>query len=93
MWFFLKLRYKQVLIFIFVFLQIVVKNIFFLNVEIFEIDVDKKDYVFRIKLKDNGRTFYIQVENENVQNDWMQAICFVKVVGYYGDNLQVCIIQ
>ncbi|XP_034323164.1 interactor protein for cytohesin exchange factors 1-like [Crassostrea angulata] len=70
-----------------------VKNIPLSNAEISETDVDKKDHAFRIKPKDNGRTFYIQAENENVQNDWMQAICFAKAAGHHGDNSQACTIQ
>lgn len=85
--------YYRVGISIFVLLQTAVKNIPLSNAEISETDVDKKDHAFRIKPKDNGRTFYIQAENENVQNDWMQAICFAKAAGHHGDNSQACTIQ
>ncbi|KAJ8309256.1 hypothetical protein KUTeg_014130 [Tegillarca granosa] len=47
----------------------------------------------RIKAKDGGRSFYIHADNENLQNDWMQAICFAKAAGRAGDNSQACVIQ
>lgn len=61
--------------------------------DISETAVDKKKYAFRIKLRDKGRSYYLHAENESMQNDWMQAICFAKAAGRNGDNSQACVIQ
>ncbi|XP_067681714.1 interactor protein for cytohesin exchange factors 1-like [Haliotis asinina] len=69
------------------------KKIPLTNADLSEANVDKKQYAFRIKSKENGRTYYMQAENESEQNDWMQAICFAKAAGSHGSNSQACVIQ
>ncbi|ESO86813.1 hypothetical protein LOTGIDRAFT_235216 [Lottia gigantea] len=69
------------------------KKIPLTNADISETSVDKKQYAFRIKSKEGGRTYYIQAENESIQNDWMQAICFAKAAGMNGSASQACVIQ
>lgn len=63
------------------------------NAEISESSIDKKQYAFRIKSKENGRTYYIHAENELSQNCWMQAICFAKAAGNDGSASAACVIQ
>ncbi|XP_052770153.1 PH domain-containing protein DDB_G0274775-like [Mya arenaria] len=69
------------------------KQIPLTNSEISESIIDKKQHAFCIKSKENGRSYYIQADNENLQNEWMQAICFAKAAGQRGDNSQACVIQ
>ncbi|XP_060079502.1 PH domain-containing protein DDB_G0274775-like [Ylistrum balloti] len=69
------------------------KRIPLTNSEISETNIDKKNYAFRIKSKDIKRTFYIHADNENIQNEWMQAICFAKAAGRHGDMSQACVVQ
>lgn len=69
------------------------KKIPLANAEISDTNMDKRQFAFRIKPKHNGRTFYMQAENELKQQDWMQAICFAKAAGRHGDASQACVIQ
>jgi hypothetical protein len=69
------------------------KRIPLTNAEISESYVDKKKYAFRIKSKENGRTYYIHADNELSQNCWMQAICFAKAAGHDGSASAACVIQ
>ncbi|XP_076442461.1 PH domain-containing protein DDB_G0274775-like [Babylonia areolata] len=63
------------------------------NADISESSVDKKQYAFRIRSKENGRTHYIQADDEISQNCWMQAICFAKAAGNDGSASSACVIQ
>lgn len=63
------------------------------NAEISESSIDRKQFAFRIKCKENGRTYYIHAEDELSQNCWMQAICFAKAAGQDGSTSAACVIQ
>ncbi|KAK7504827.1 hypothetical protein BaRGS_00003855 [Batillaria attramentaria] len=63
------------------------------DAEISESSIDKKQFAFRIKSKETGRTYYIHADNELSQNCWMQAICFAKAAGNDGSNSAACVIQ
>ncbi|BFZ11782.1 hypothetical protein BsWGS_14821 [Bradybaena similaris] len=69
------------------------KKITLADADISETRVDKKKFAFRIRSKQNGRTYYIHAENELTQNSWMQAICFAKAAGNHGSASQACSIQ
>ncbi|XP_005089147.1 PH domain-containing protein DDB_G0274775 [Aplysia californica] len=69
------------------------KKITLTDADISETRVDKKQYAFRIRSKQNGRTYYIHAENELTQNSWMQAICFAKAAGSHGSASQACVVQ
>ncbi|KAI8784449.1 PH domain-containing protein [Biomphalaria glabrata] len=69
------------------------KKIPLTDADISETRVDKKQYAFQIRSKQNGRTYYIHAENEMTQNNWMQAICFAKAAGNNGGASQACVVQ
>ncbi|KAK3773603.1 hypothetical protein RRG08_022312 [Elysia crispata] len=69
------------------------KKIPLTDADISETKIDKKLYAFRIKSKQNGRTYYIHAENESTQNSWMQGICFAKAAGSQGGASQACVVQ
>ncbi|XP_025106050.1 pleckstrin homology domain-containing family H member 2-like [Pomacea canaliculata] len=63
------------------------------NADITETSIDKKQFAFCIKSKENGRTYYIHADSELSQNCWMQAICFAKVAGRDGSSSAACVVQ
>lgn len=49
-------------------------------------NIDKKQFVFRIKFSGGRRVYFFLVDSEQEQQEWLQVICFVKVLGNMGDG-------
>ena len=69
------------------------KKITLTDADISETHVDKKQFAFRIKSKDNGRSYYIHADNQSTQTSWMQALFFAKAAGNNGSESQACVLQ
>lgn len=69
------------------------KKISLESAEISESNIDNKNNAFRLKPKDAKRVYYLHAEDESIQNNWMQAICFAKATGNSGDASQACVLQ
>ncbi|CAH1792144.1 unnamed protein product [Owenia fusiformis] len=61
--------------------------------QISETDIDGKQFSFSIKQKDSSRVYYICAETEDIQNSWMEAICFAKAAHRTGDKSEACVLQ
>ncbi|XP_022089078.1 uncharacterized protein LOC110978403 isoform X2 [Acanthaster planci] len=69
------------------------KNIPLNGTEIAEADVDRKQFVFRLKPSESRRTYYLQAACQEELQEWMQAICFAKAASRQGGASQACSIQ
>ena len=63
------------------------------NTEIAEADIDRRQFVFRLKPSDSRRTYYLQSDTKEELQEWMQAICIAKAANHHGDTSQACSIQ
>ena len=62
--------------------------------EMLDCMVDKKAFAWGIKPLGSKRTFYFHAEDEQNRQEWLQAICFAKASGNYGENAsQTCVLQ
>ena len=80
------------MLFIF-FFQDTPKRIPLVASEIAETSIDDKSNAFRIRPSDSKRVYYMHANDESVQHNWMQAICFAKAAGHTGDDSQACSLQ